>query len=324
MKQMLLVGLTSLLIVVFLPILLLVPLEQNEKEGLVLVIDRPQQKKQPSIAVKLGTEKGIKTIDLEEYLVGVVLSEMPASFELEALKAQAVAARTFACKQIEDGKHDAYDLCSLSTCCQAWNEQNALYAKLGTSAERFWKKAEQAVHETAGEVLTYDGVWIDAVYFSCSGGTTEDAVAVWGTDVPYLQSVKSAGEELSDCYQSEVRIDHKQFVQIVKAANSAVFLEGDPTCWIEKTERTEGQGIEKMRIGGVWFSGTELRSMFGLRSTKFSVEIDQEDVVFHVLGYGHRVGLSQYGANAMAKAGKSYSEILQYYYSGVQIDKKNP
>ena len=324
MRQTLLVTLTSLLMIIFIPIILLVPLDESEKESLVLVIDYLPPKDAGSTIVKVGTQEGVLTMDLEEYLVGVVLSEMPPSFDTEALKAQAVAARTFACKQIADGKHKEFDLCTLSTCCQAWNAVEEMEQKFGNSAELFLKKAGQAVKETVGEVLCYNNEFIDAVYFSCSGGTTEDAVAVWGTEVPYLQSVASGGEELSSCYRSELRITHEQFAQTIGRYNSDVLLNRDPIYWIEDIERTEGDGVKRICIGGVWFSGPELRSAFGLKSTKFTVSVEEQDIVFHVLGYGHRVGMSQYGANAMAKTGKTYREILQYYYSGVEINRKKP
>ena len=244
---------------------------------------------------------------------------MPASFETEALKAQAVAARTFAMRQMAGGKHDGYDLCADSACCQAWNSQEAMTEKLGSSCETYWSKAAQAVQETAGEVLTYDGQLIDAVYFSCSGGRTEDAVAVWGSEVPYLQSVPSVGEEQANVFETEATVDAEVFRAVLLQNDYQISLSGSSENWFGEVVYTDGGGVQSMEIGGQTVEGTALRSMFRLNSTCFTISVSDGQVIFHVKGYGHRVGMSQYGANAMAKAGSSYGEILSHYYDGTQI-----
>jgi stage II sporulation protein D len=263
----------------------------------------------------------IKELELEEYLVGVVLSAMPASFELEALKAQAVAARTFA---LSSNKHDDYDLCSDSACCQAWSSREALENKLGVGADAYWNKVKQAVTETAGQVLTYNGSLIDAVYFSCAGGATEDAVAVWGSNVPYLQSVSSDGEDAAPRYESKVTVDVAKFQTTLQAEFPDMALKGAPSTWLGEVLYTRGGGVDSMEIGHVFVSGTRLRTLFGLNSTALTVSVNENCVVFDVKGFGHRVGLSQYGANAMAMEGKSYQQILRHYYSGVSIEEKTP
>lgn len=322
MRQALLVGVSALLMAVILPGWLLTPEGEEEQESIVLIIQQPEEKKAVKETMLVSIRRGATVLELplEEYLVGVVLSEMPASFELEALKAQAVAARTFTLRQMAGGKHDDCDLCADSTCCQAWTSQEDMAAKLGDAWEQYWAKAETAVLATEGQVLSYDGQLIEAVYFSCSGGTTEDAVAVWGSEVPYLQSVTSKGEEQAAKYSSQVTVDLDLFQDRILERAPDANLSGAPAGWFGETVLTEGGGVHTMEVGGVCFEGTALRTMFGLNSTKFTVAITQDGIEFDVLGYGHRVGMSQYGANAMAKAGSSYLEILTHYYTGTKVE----
>ena len=314
-------GLTALLMAVMLPAMLLSPVEEaHQTKMLIIENEIPEQE---AIMVSLQAGQSKRELPLEEYLVGVVLSEMPMSFEMEALKAQAVAARTFAMRQKENGKHLDFDLCGQSSCCQAWTEQDALKEKLGDSWERYWKKAEMAVKSTAGQVLTFQGELIDAVYFSCSGGITEDAVAVWGAEVPYLQSVESPGEEAAGKFHTEVELSREEFCATVLEAQPLADLSGSARNWLGKVKRTEGGGVEEMIIGGCVFKGTELRRLFGLNSTNFTLEEKGKQLVFSVYGYGHRVGMSQYGANAMAADGCTWEEIVAHYYEGVEIENRS-
>lgn len=252
--------------------------------------------------------------DLEGYLTQVLLAEIPASFEEEALKAQAVAARTYAWKAYTTGeKHENGCVCTDPACCQASITEETYLSKGGT--QEGIEKIRAAVYATAGSVLTYEEELIDATYFSCSGGSTEAAVAVWGTDVPYLQSVPSPNENAK--YDSDtVSFSLEQFCNALGKE-----LNGDPQSWFRNVTYTEGGGVACMSIGGQDYSGTQLRKMLGLRSTVFSIASDKELITITTRGYGHRVGLSQYGANAMAKAGSNYEEILAHYYPGTQLQK---
>lgn len=252
-------------------------------------------------------------MDLEEYLVGVLLAEMPASFEVEALKAQAVAARTFALKCHMDGyKHDKGAVCTNFACCQAYlSPEN--YLDRGWS-ERNIQKVRRAVTATEGQVLTYDGKLILATYFACSGGSTEDAAAVWGQEYPYLQAVPSPGEEETIYYTDSKSFSPEEFQKALGVA-----LHGEPELWFGVARHTEGGGVETMEIGGVSYRGTTLRSLLELRSTVFSVRVQDGQILFETRGYGHRVGMSQYGADALAMAGKTYQQILTHYYQGAQI-----
>lgn len=261
------------------------------------------------------------TARVRDYLTSVVLCEMPVTFAPEALKAQAVAARTFLWKQAACKKHTDADVCADSACCQAWLCEDALREKFGADYEAAVKKAAQAVSETADEVLCYNGELIDATYFSCSGGSTEAAVAVWGTDVPYLQPVASPGEEYAARYESEASFSLDAFRSVITAADAAAALGEDPAAWLGEITYTEGGGVDTALIGGAAFTGVQLRQLFGLNSTKFTLELTDAGAVFHVLGFGHRVGMSQYGADNLANNGFSYRVILQYYYQNTRIKK---
>lgn len=292
-----------------------------QEEFILIVEDRGTEElarsKDVSIAVKDGAS--VQVLPLEEYLVGVLLCEMPVSFHEEALKAQAVAARTFATRMLESPKHDDCTVCSSASCCQAWKGSEAQKEIFGADYSSAWEKAQSAVTETAGQVLLYDGKLIEAVYFSCSGGASEPAEAVWGSDVAYLQSVPSPGEEDATKYESEVRVSFSRFKQILKDANAKVFFSVIPENWVGRTTYTQGGGVDTQVLGGETFTGTELRELFQLNSTKFTISVANGSMVFHVKGFGHRVGMSQYGADAMAESGSSYSDILHHYYTGITI-----
>ena len=251
--------------------------------------------------------------ELDTYVLGVVLGEMPADFEQEALKAQAVVARTYALKRNTTGKkHKDGAVCTNPGCCQAYCSAENYLKQGGISASV--NKILNAVQSTCGQVLTYDGHLIEATYFSCSGGKTEDAVAVWGTDIPYLQAVDSPGEEASDYYADTVMYSAKEF-----ASRLGIKATGYPSTWLGTVTYTEGDGVDSMAIAGKVFKGTTLRTKLGLRSTSFSIKADGDMIVITTKGFGHRVGMSQYGADAMAVNGSTYQEILQHYYPGTVL-----
>ena len=255
----------------------------------------------------------VAEMTLDDYLTCVVLAEMPVSFEEEALKAQAVVARTYTIRAANGAaKHEQAAVCTQSACCQGYMAVETFLGKGGT--EDSVARIREMVAATHGEVLTYEGKLIEATYFSCSGGSTEDAVAVWGTDVPYLQAVASPGEENATHYTDTVTFSPEEF-----AAKLGLKLTGDPAGWFGETVLTDGGGVATMVIGGSSFSGTQLRSLLGLRSTAFEVAADDSAITITTHGYGHRVGMSQYGADAMAALGSSYAEILAYYYQGTEL-----
>lgn len=266
------------------------------------------------ISVRLSDGKHT-TMDIEEYITGVVLGEMPADFEPEALKAQAVAARTYTVKALQTGgKHGNGSICTDPNCCQAFVSEEAYLNKGGTRENL--KKVRTAVLDTAGWVLTYEGELIEATYFSCSGGKTEDAAAVWGTDYPYLQAVSSPGEESAAHYSDTICYTREEF-----EAKTGCTLAGDPTDWFKTKSYTPGGGIETMEICGTAYSGTQLRKLLGLPSTRITISSSEETITIETKGYGHRVGMSQYGADAMAVAGSNYIAILAHYYPGTQLEQ---
>lgn len=314
-----LAGLAAITMAVMMPMFLLTPIEVEPEQPRFLIIEEEQMREDLTVRLKVGNE--VRELLLEDYLIGVVMSEMPLSFEMEALKAQAVTARTFAFRQMGGGKHMDCDLCDQSSCCQAWVGKETMVAKLGNSWEQYRQKAETAVVSTEGIVLTYDNRLIEAVYFSCSGGATEAAVAVWGSEVPYLQSVESPGEEQAGKYLSEKTVSLDDFRRIILQAQPLADLHGQSKTWLGDVTCTDGGGVAEMEIGGTVFTGTQLRQLFSLNSTNFTLHEEEGNMVFSVKGYGHRVGMSQYGANAMAAEGKNYAEILKHYYEGVSITK---
>lgn len=259
------------------------------------------------------TDETVISMDRETYLTGVVLAEMPSDFHPEALKAQSVAARTYARKaEITGGKHGDGSLCGDSGCCQAYLTEQGFLSRGGTEAAL--EKVRLAVAATEPFVLVYEDELIEAVYFSSSGGKTEAAVAVWGAEFPYLQSVDSPGEEGARYHTDSLLIPSGEFSRLL-----GVELPEDSAVWFGAVKYTEGGGVETMEIAGKTFSGTELRALLGLRSTAFTMEPAGEYIRIATRGYGHRVGMSQYGANAMALTGHTWQQILQHYYPGTVI-----
>ena len=263
----------------------------------------------------LGEDGNIEEENLEAYLVGVVLGEIPADFAEEALKAQAVAARTYTRKaMLTGGKHGDGLLCRQANCCQAyWDPEEFL--DQGGSRESL-EAVRSAVRETDDQVLTYNGELIEATFFSCSGGRTEDAVAVWGTDYPYLRATDSPGEEEARYFR-----DSCTFTRQELEAALGVELPQNPETWLGEATYTSGGGVDTWAIAGKVFTGVEVRKLLGLRSAAFTVRVEGNGLTFETRGYGHRVGLSQYGAQAMARAGKTCEEILLHYYPGTEVVK---
>lgn len=264
------------------------------------------------ITVNVLKKDKIEQMSLEEYVFCVVLAEMPAEFDVEALKAQAVVARTYTCKKLEDSKHKNADVCTDSACCQAYMDTAGYLLSGGTNEDL--NKIRSAVESTAGEVLKYGNELIEATYFSCSGGKTEDAAAVWGSDVPYLQAVDSPGEEKAAHFTDTVRFSVKEFSNCLGQEFS-----GNPGKWIEHISYTEGGGVASIVLQGTTYSGTEIRQKLGLRSTAFVMTITGDTVTVTTKGFGHRVGMSQYGAEAMAVQGSDYREILDHYYTDTTL-----
>ena len=272
----------------------------------------------------LHTETGeIQEIDLDEYLYGVVSAEMPASFEEEALKAQAVVARTYTIYKIvnNDGKHGEADICDDSGCCQAWISKEDRFARWEENEqENNWKKIVNAVNSTQGKIITYEGKPINAFFHSNSGGATEAPIDVWGgSGYPYLQSVSTSGEDAYSQYSSEATFSKNEFIEKIKEVHSDFEINFDEEDCIKIEEYRDGKRVKTIKIGNLELSGVEVRTIFGLRSANFEITISSDDIKFKVIGYGHGVGMSQTGADSLAKEGSNYEDIIHHYYTNVEI-----
>ncbi|MEG2421280.1 MAG: stage II sporulation protein D [Oscillospiraceae bacterium] len=267
----------------------------------------------------------VETMALSDYLFRVVSAEMPASFQPEALKAQTVAARTYALRkgQVGEKNHPNADVCCDIQCCQAYLTPEAAAAQWGGQQEEYTQKIKNAVTETDGVVITYGGALIQAVFFSSTDRRTNDAVAVWGNAVPYLKGVESPeGEGDVPGYRSVVTLPAAEFQAKFLAEYPQAVFGDDPTAWFAAPTLAENGEVEEQTVGGVPVTGIALRGLLGLRSAHFTATVAEGEVRFAVTAYGHGVGLSQYGANVMAQNGADYREILEHYYTGVTVGEK--
>ena len=267
----------------------------------------------------------VEQVNLDGYLCNVVSAEMPANYEIEALKAQAIVARTYTIYKILNKKHDTADICDDSTCCQAWISKDDRLARWEESQrESNWQKIVSAVNDTKGKVITYDNKPIDAFFHSNSGGVTEVPVNVWGgTGYPYLQSVETSGEDAYTQYSSEVVLTQEQLINKLKEKYSDISIDFSNSDDIKIMEYTESTRVKTVKFGNHEISGVEARSLLGLRSTNFEISIDGDNIKFSVKGYGHGVGMSQTGADSMAKQGSSAEDIIKHFYTGVEISEVN-
>ena len=268
-------------------------------------------------------------MSLEEYLPGVVASEMPANFELEALKAQAVAARTFALAHLRSiggagcSKNSQADLCDTVHCqvFQSKESRTSLWPE--EKKDEYWNKVLSAVKATEGEVLTYNGELVmNPQYFSTSGGKTEDAQTVFGFSAPYLKSVDSPGEEIAAKYKETYEFTYSNLANTInknypKAKVTAANLHKQ----LEILEKSEAGTVTKLKMGNIVIAGKDFRTMLGLNSANFTISYNDNSVKIQCIGYGHGVGMSQWGANVMAQKGKDYRQILTHYYQGTRIEK---
>ena len=256
----------------------------------------------------------IEKVPLEEYVVGVVAGEMPASFEMEALKSQSVASRTYVLKKMVNSKDSEYDVVD-TVSNQVYLDEDDLKEKWGDNYIKYINKVRQAVNETSMEYLEYDGEIIDAMYFSTSNGYTEDSGVIFQNSLPYLQSVESEWDEkVAKAFYSSTDISLQEFYEKLN-------LEYNKKLNVEILERSTSNRIVKLKINGVEFTGKDIYNKLGLRSYDFELILIGNNVEINTKGYGHGVGMSQYGAHGMAKEGYSYKEILEHYYVGAKVFK---
>ena len=262
---------------------------------------------------RLSTDK-VEEVPLEEYIVGVLAGEMPIDFELEALKSQAVASRSYVLKRMEYNMDNEYDVVD-SVLNQVYLDDDYLKETWGNNYTIKINKLRTAVNETYNEYMEYDGEIIDALFFSTSNGYTEDSHLVFNLELPYLKSVESSwDQEVSSAFSSKYTYSLQEFYE-------KLGLEYKDKLEVEILERSSTNRVLKLKINGQEFEGTTLYNKLGLRSTDFEITQVGSNVVFDMKGYGHGVGMSQYGALGMAKQGYTYDEILKHYYTGVTIKK---
>lgn len=270
--------------------------------------------KDETVVRVLTKNNTVEKINLEDYLVGVVSGEVPVSFEKEAIKAQAVAARTYALKQIENHKNYEYDVKD-DTSSQVYQTDEELRNKWGNNYDEYVKKIKKCVNETEGEYVSYNNEVIYAFFFSTSNGKTEDNKNVFGKDLPYLKVVDSSFDESETKNFTTVKI--VSLDDFYKQLN----LEKSDELNITDIVRTESGRISSIMVNGKAFTGRDFQKRLSLRSNDFTIQKNNENITITTKGFGHGVGMSQYGANALAKRHKKYDEILKYYYQGTNLQK---
>lgn len=332
-KEMKLVGITSGFILIFLIAASFICMNNETKAVNVSekeVVNKVEEKDivvegKDIVRVYDSKSKKIKEIQLDEYITGVVASEMPASFSEEAIKAQSVAARTFYISKRLNNCKNAHggEICD-TTHCQAYMSKEERMKKWSKSqAESNWNKIFEAVSSTKDEVLTYDGELVMyPQFFSTSWGKTEDAIEVFGGDIPYLKSTDSQGEEIATKYNTTVEFKKSDFIKKVnsKYKNAKLSLSNVEN-QVKLGESTIGGAVKEVILGDECISGVEFRKLLNLNSANFKIEFNRQVIRINCIGYGHGVGMSQWGANVMGKEGNNYTEILEHYYQGIKIKK---
>lgn len=313
MKQAVLISLVAIVSALLLPRFFSPSQPAPQTEESVL------QDKEILFTVK--TDTGIETVDMQSYLPGVLAGEMPALFEPQALMAQSVAARTYIFHRIQNGcaNHPEADICNDPTCCKAYASTEQLQEKWGDQFDTYYAKLSNATTSTDGEYLTYAGQPIEAVFHSSSAGATEASGSIWN-DRPYLISVDSpeTAEEVPN-YITEVTFSPSELKERLSAKYPDMTFPDDSSAWITHVDRNESGRVQTMTICGTELSGAQVRSALSLRSAAFTVSYTENAFHFTVTGYGHGVGMSQYGANIYAKQGWNYRQILSHYYPGTQL-----
>ena len=292
------------LIIPLITIIILKPKEIKEKKYI--------KENNVIVRVKRNNKNKIEKIPLEKYLIGVLAGEMPVSYDIEALKAQAVAARTYTINKIEQNKNKEYDVVD-TTDDQVYKDEEELKNAWKENYQTNKNKILEAIKETRGEYLTYEGKPIHAFFFSTSSGATENCKDVFGENLPYLVSVSSTWDESSPSYKNTTVYTKQEFLEKLEIPyNENINIE---------IERNETNSINKITINNKTIKGTEFRFKLGLRSTNLEIETTENEITITSKGYGHGVGMSQYGAKELANLGYKYDEILKYYYKGTEFKK---
>ena len=340
MKKMLLYILSFIILFFIFPIIFTITPKAETEEVVSNIENVTQEQPEQEVETTIYDYQKYKTIKLfhsgsgqieelpiDEYLYGVVSSEMPANYEAEALKAQAIVARTYTIYQImnNSGKHPGADICDNSSCCQAWISKDERLSKWAPEeAESNWNKIVDAVNSTSGKIITYQNKPINAFFHSNSGGKTESSLNIWGgIDYPYLKSVETAGEEGYTQYSSEAKFTKEELLNKLKEKYEDCEIDYSQENCIQILEYTTSGRVKTIKFGNKEIAGTEARTILGLRSTNFTFTISGDEIIFSVIGYGHGVGMSQTGADALAKSGSNCEEIIKHFYTDVEIVEVN-
>ena len=299
------------------------PAQETEPDGGAVREQSAQGQKDGGAQLAVKNGDAVEIMALDVYLQGVVRGEMPASFELEALKAQAAAERTYIYYQLAAGRKEAHpnaDVCTDPSCCNAWLSEEAAREKWGGDFDGWESRIEEAVAATDGQVALYDGQPILAVFHSSSAGKTAGAGDVWSGDMPYLRSVDSPeGEETVPNYYSAAEFTAAEAKALLAQAHPELTFSGGPDKWFGAVEKDESGRVGTVEVCGATLRGVEVRRIFSLRSACFTIDAAADRVTFRVTGYGHGVGMSQYGANELARQGRTWQEILLWYYADITI-----
>ena len=299
------------------------PAQETEPDGGAVREQSAQGQKDGGVQLAVKNGDAVEIMALDVYLQGVVRGEMPASFELEALKAQAAAERTYIYYQLAAGRKEAHpnaDVCTDPSCCNAWLSEEAAREKWGGDFDGWESRIEEAVAATDGQVALYDGQPILAVFHSSSAGKTAGAGDVWSGDMPYLRSVDSPeGEETVPNYYSAAEFTAAEAKALLAQAHPELTFSGGPDKWFGAVEKDESGRVGTVEVCGAPLRGVEVRRIFSLRSACFTIDAAADRVTFRVTGYGHGVGMSQYGANELARQGRTRQEILLWYYADITI-----
>jgi len=299
---------------------------ENKNEDVIKYVSLPKISK---VKVFISKQNIIREINLEEYVAGVVSAEMPAAFGLEALKSQAVAVRTYALAHVTElggiacKNANGADLCDTVHCQVYMTKEERIKLWDKSSAKKNWDKIETAVKSTQGQVLTYNNSLVmEPYYFATSSGKTENSEEVFSNSIPYLRSVESGGEERAPNFKSSKVFGYKELSRIINNNyNNAKVTSASIKKQITIIDRTQAGSVKNIKVGSITMTGSKFRTMLMLKSSNFDIVFNSSSVEIDCSGYGHGVGMSQWGADAMAKEGKNYIQILNHYYQGTGISK---
>jgi stage II sporulation protein D len=295
----------------------LIDIENTTEKKEKTTEEKKEEKDEKTVKVFSSTDNAVSTVEEKEYIIGCVAGEMPVTYDEEALKAQAVACYTFLKWKQKHSDNEKADIES-SQNDQVYMTKEEMQKKWGGDYEKYRKKLTDAVNSIYGETITYENEPIMAVFHALSSGKTEDAKNVWGKEIPYLKSVSSEGDKLSPAFSTTLVLSDDEFKKLFEEKSDVDFSKNAENP-IKITDRTDAGTVRKITVFDKEFTGEQIRNVLSLKSSAFTVKHTDGSFIFTVSGYGHFVGMSQYGADYMAKQGFKYDEILKHYYTGVKI-----